>query len=281
MGGRGGSASEGRGARDVRGLPRLRRLRARARRRAQRGAAAALRLAGARHARAQPARTIARRRPSTTRSPISGRSCRASMRACCRPGRRCARRRPPRRAAPPPPPFDLALHERALVARVRAELHGLVRALAAQDWEAAAASVRADPDDVWDADRIAHALAPFLAEYGRLDFTPDARLAHRTRIDAAGPRRWRVAQVLVDPAGDELWAVHGDVDLSRDRDPGRPARAAPAHRALSPARGRRPDTLPVSRRIRCARCCSARRRHSRCALPLDLRAGRAARSPAC
>ncbi len=121
-------------------------------------------------------------------------------------------------AAPPPPPFDLALHERALVARVRAELHGLVRALATQDWEAAAASVRADPDDVWDADRIAHALAPFLDEYGRLDFTPAARLAHRTRIDAAGPRRWRVAQVLVDPAGDELWAVHGDVDLSRDRD---------------------------------------------------------------
>jgi hypothetical protein len=79
--------------------------------------------------------------------------------------------------------------------------------------------VRADPEDAWDAERFAHALAPFLQEYGRLDFTPDARLAHRTRIDAAGPRRWRVAQVLVDPAGDELWAVHGDVDLSRERDP--------------------------------------------------------------
>jgi superfamily II RNA helicase len=124
--------------------------------------------------------------------------------------------------APPPPPFDLALHERALMARVRAELQGLVRALAAHDWEAAAASVRADPDDAWNAERFEQALAPFLAEYGRLDFTPAARLAHRTRIDAAGPRRWRVSQVLVDPAGDELWAAHGDVDLSRERDPAGP-----------------------------------------------------------
>ena len=48
---------------------------------------------------------------------------------------------------------------------------------------------------------------------------PRARLAHRTRIAAAGPRRWQVAQVLVDPAGDELWALHGEVDLSREKDP--------------------------------------------------------------
>jgi hypothetical protein len=121
--------------------------------------------------------------------------------------------------AAPPPPFDLALHERARTARLRAELHGLVRALAAQDWEAAAASVRRDPDDLWDAERFARALAPFFEEYGSLGFSPDARLAHRTRVDAAGPRRWRVAQVLVDPAGDELWAVHGEVDLARERDP--------------------------------------------------------------
>jgi hypothetical protein len=132
-----------------------------------------------------------------------------------------ALRAPTVSAAPetPPPPFDLASNDRALVARMRAELHGLVRALARQDWEAAVASVRADPEDAWDAERFAHALAPFLQKYGRLDFTPNARLAHRTRIDAAGPRRWHVAQVLVDPAGDGFWAVHGEVDLSRERDP--------------------------------------------------------------
>ena len=121
--------------------------------------------------------------------------------------------------AAPPPPFDLAEHPRALTARVRAELHGLVRALAHKDWEEAATCVRQDPEDLWEPDRFALALAPFLEEYGQLGFTPDARLAHRTRIAAGGPRRWQVAQVLVDPAGDELWALHGEVDLSREKDP--------------------------------------------------------------
>jgi len=123
------------------------------------------------------------------------------------------------RAAPEPPPFDLARHERAFVARVRAELQNFVRALAAQDWEAAAACVRADANEPWDAERIERELAPFLAEHGRVDFSPAARLAHWTRIDADGPRRWRVAQTLLDPAGDGFWAVHGEIDLSRERDP--------------------------------------------------------------
>jgi len=54
-------------------------------------------------------------------------------------------RGPDRPAAPQP--YDLARHPRALAARVRGELHLLVRALAERDWEAAAASVRPDPDD--------------------------------------------------------------------------------------------------------------------------------------
>jgi hypothetical protein len=79
--------------------------------------------------------------------------------------------------------------------------------------------VRQHSDDPWDADRFEQALAAFFEEYGELDFTPAARLAHRTRFAEAGPRRWQVAQVLVDPAGDELWALHGEVDLSREKDP--------------------------------------------------------------
>jgi hypothetical protein len=122
-------------------------------------------------------------------------------------------------SAPAPPPYDLAQDQRGLLARTRAELHRLVRALARKDWEEAAACVRQDPEDAWDEQRFERALAPFFEEYGRLEFTPDARLAHRTRVAAAGPRRWQVSQVLVDPAGDELWALHGAIDLSREKDP--------------------------------------------------------------
>jgi hypothetical protein len=79
-----------------------------------------------------------------------------------------------------------------------------------------------DPDDPWDAERLERALAPFVEEYGEIVFTPDARRAHHTLIRAAEARTWEVAQVLVDAAGDNLWAIHGEVDLRTERDPEHP-----------------------------------------------------------
>ncbi len=100
---------------------------------------------------------------------------------------------------------------------MRAELHQLVRALAAGDWEGAAAGVRQDLEDPWTAERFEEAMAPFLAEHGRLLFNGEARLADKTTIESTGRRRWRVAQVLVDPDGENLWHLAGEVDLSGGR----------------------------------------------------------------
>ncbi len=118
--------------------------------------------------------------------------------------------------------FDLAQQPRALTARVRSELLSLVRALAARDYEQAARRVYPDPDDPWDATRFEAALAPFHQEYGELVFTPDARRAHHTRLAASGPRQWDVTQVLVDANLDNLWALHGEIDLRQERDPEHP-----------------------------------------------------------
>ncbi len=117
------------------------------------------------------------------------------------------------------PPFDLAAQPRALAARVRAEVHALVRDLALGHYEAATLRLREDPEQPWSAEDLAAALAPFLEEYGELDFTPRARQARLTHLEELGPRRWRVQQVLCDPAGDDLWALHGEVDLGGQRDP--------------------------------------------------------------
>jgi hypothetical protein len=129
--------------------------------------------------------------------------------------------REPAPAAEPAAPraFDLALHERLLGARVRAELHALLRALAGGDYAEAARSVRQDPDDPWDAARFERELSAFLEEYGRLVFTPDARQPRHTLFKPSGPRRWQAFQVLVDPGGDNLWAVEAEVDLQGERDP--------------------------------------------------------------
>ncbi len=123
------------------------------------------------------------------------------------------------REAAAPPPFDVALRPKALAARVRAELHALVRDLAAREFETAALRLRQDPEDAWDAARLEAALEAFFEEYGEIDFTPQARQAQRTRLEELGPRRWGVTQVLCDPLGDDLWALHGEVDLTGQRDP--------------------------------------------------------------
>ncbi|MCU0669512.1 MAG: DUF3516 domain-containing protein [Myxococcota bacterium] len=122
-------------------------------------------------------------------------------------------------AAPAPRPFDLARHPKALAARIRAEMQQLVRALAQGRFEDAAGLVRDDPEDRWDAARFEAALAPFLAEYGRILFDPRARLAEHTAITPDGTRRWAVQQKLLDPAGDDLWAVIGAVDLGEEKTP--------------------------------------------------------------
>jgi hypothetical protein len=102
---------------------------------------------------------------------------------------------------------------------VRSELHSLVRALAEGDYEEAARWVRQDDGDGWDAERFAAALQPFLAEYGEIVFDPEARKAHYAVLKPTGPRSWDVAQALLDPRGDDLWALHGEIDLRGEKAP--------------------------------------------------------------
>jgi hypothetical protein len=122
-------------------------------------------------------------------------------------------------AAEPAPRLDLALTPKAFRARVRSELHALVRALAEGDYEEAARWVRQDADDAWDAARFERELAPFLAEHGRVSFHAEARKAHYAVLKPTGPRTWDVAQSILDPTGDESWALEGEIDLRGEKAP--------------------------------------------------------------
>jgi hypothetical protein len=131
------------------------------------------------------------------------------------------------RAAPEPVAVPAAaapreVEPRALQARVRAELHALVRALARRDFEEAARCVAQDPDDPWDAERFAAALAPFFAEHERIVFEPRARQAHWTTLRKLAPGRFDVAQVLVDPGDENLWCVEGEIAFAGARLPDGP-----------------------------------------------------------
>jgi superfamily II RNA helicase len=117
------------------------------------------------------------------------------------------------------PPLPLDHDKRAFTARVRAEMHRLVQALARGDFDEVVALVRAvDPvGQPWDAKRVAAELQPFLADKGKVLWSPLARQPPLTLLDQdvddPGPGRWRVRQVLIDEAGDNEWFIEGRIDL--------------------------------------------------------------------
>ena len=124
------------------------------------------------------------------------------------PGREKEPEEPQAEAAP-----DLARSPRAFTARVRAELHALVRALSRGDYADALLCIADDPEDPWYPQRFSQALAPYYEIYPEILFTPRARTAEWTRLERQGPRRWKVWQTLLDPAGDHDWCIECEIDL--------------------------------------------------------------------
>jgi hypothetical protein len=119
---------------------------------------------------------------------------------------------PVRRRAP-----DLAADPRALAARLRTEMHRLLGALARKDWDEALLAITQRPDSdlpTWTTDRLAAELASYFAEHTAIVTTPLARNPRNTVIKEAGPRLWDVEQRIIDPQGDEDWAIFARVDLT-------------------------------------------------------------------
>lgn len=133
---------------------------------------------------------------------------------------------PTAEAAPEPteaqPLFDPQRDPRGFRARLRNELHQLVRALARQDYETASSALRPGTQQ-WSAQELEDAMAPFVAEYGKLLFDHSARLPDKTRIEQVAPQQWDAFQTLVDPEGDNQWMIHANVDLNEPPSPDAPA----------------------------------------------------------
>jgi len=109
---------------------------------------------------------------------------------------------------------DIAADFKKLSARIRGELYMLQRSLASRNYVQAETEVRQDPDDAWTKERFADAMAPYYEMYKDIDLTPRARTVDRTFIRETGKRQWEVTQRIVDPSGEEDWALFGTVDLT-------------------------------------------------------------------
>jgi hypothetical protein len=115
--------------------------------------------------------------------------------------------------------YDLASDVPALRARIRSEAAGLVRALSQRAWADAAELLRPRPEGAWSAGALEDALATYFAEFETIRFDPAARQGHYTVIEEAGPRRWRVRQVLLDERDEGVFYLDLEADLSSELNP--------------------------------------------------------------
>jgi hypothetical protein len=107
---------------------------------------------------------------------------------------------------PPPVTSD----ERAFRAMVRNALFRRVELAALRRYDALG---DLDAQAGWDADAWAHALSGYWARHDGIGTGPDARGPHML-LEEREPGRWRVRQILDDPAGEHDWGISAEVDLA-------------------------------------------------------------------
>ncbi len=110
-------------------------------------------------------------------------------------------------------PVDIAADFKKFTLRVRNEAHLLLGSLASHNFEGACDLVRQTDENTWSKERFAEETKPFFEEYKAIDVTPRARQPLNTSIIKVASRQWEVQQKIIDPEGDEDWALHCFIDL--------------------------------------------------------------------
>ncbi len=120
--------------------------------------------------------------------------------------------------------LDPSANPRAFQARVRSELHRLLRALALKDYEEAARSVAhgGGTEPEWSPERLEQELAPYLAAHASIDVTPRARLPSQTFLTEDAPKLWTARQKILAPDGTDDWMLDCVVDLRAPHPPDQP-----------------------------------------------------------
>ena len=116
-------------------------------------------------------------------------------------------------------PWDVAQDPRAFRARVRNELHVLLKSLADRDYEAAHALVRHREEDRWTVEEIGEAMSPYWEEQSVIDLTPRARMTHNTILREDEENKWTAQQKIIDPEGNDDWMIDCLIDLTIPRNP--------------------------------------------------------------
>jgi superfamily II RNA helicase len=119
--------------------------------------------------------------------------------------------------AVPARPRPLTGNERAFTAMVRNSLFRRVDLFARRRWYDLG---ELDSGSGWAADRWETVVRAYFAEHAELNTGADARGPALLIIDTSEPGRWKVRQILDDPAGDHDWGFDVEVDLEASDEEG-------------------------------------------------------------
>ncbi|ADO71371.1 DEAD/DEAH box helicase [Stigmatella aurantiaca] len=109
-------------------------------------------------------------------------------------------------------PRELTDDPKAFAARVREELHRLLRMLGQKRYGDALAMLDGAVGE-WTATKLEQAMAPYLEEHKVVVLTPAARRPSLTFLKEAGTRQWEVQQRIMDPEGHGDWLLDCEIDL--------------------------------------------------------------------
>ena len=101
---------------------------------------------------------------------------------------------------------------REVAARIRAELHRLLKAIAEKAWDDALACLAADQD--WTAESLAAEAAPYFSANERIILTPDARRPSMAVVRSDSPGHWEARQKILAPDGESDWMLDCSVTLA-------------------------------------------------------------------
>ena len=122
---------------------------------------------------------------------------------------------------------DITRDAKTFTAAIRNRIFTFLRTLISGDFETALAIPNASPsdsDEPWTAERLRRALDDYHVEHEHLRLDPEARNIRHTYVTPSEDRRrWRVQQMLIDPAEANDWVAEFDVDLAESRTTGEPS----------------------------------------------------------
>ncbi len=105
----------------------------------------------------------------------------------------------------------LASDPKALLVRVRRDLHRVLKLIATRAWDDLSRSLQNAEE--WPPARLEQACAPFFEQKGELVVTHEARRAEHTTLREAGEGVFEAFQTMVDREGDNDWTVEVTIQI--------------------------------------------------------------------